>query len=111
VLIDTNIFLRAKEPWSERYSDCSNALQAMRERREVCYTCAQIWIEYWAALTRPRANNGLGFSLEEAVADLNDIRISFPALTGPHDIAEQWRSLVERYGVRGRQVHDARIVA
>jgi predicted nucleic acid-binding protein len=111
VLVDTNIFLRVKQPSSIHHAQCIAALDKLRGGTEPAHTCAQVWIEYWAVLTRPLANNGLGFAPELADADMDGIQTWFPVLPEPPDIAARWRDIVRRYGVSGRQGHDARIVA
>lgn len=52
-----------------------------------------------------------GFSSDEALATLNDIRPAFRTLSPTGDTFEKCTSLLQRYGVRGKQVHDANIVA
>lgn len=52
-----------------------------------------------------------GFSSDEALATLNDIRPAFRTLSPTGDTFEKCTSLLQRYGVRGKRVHDANIVA
>jgi predicted nucleic acid-binding protein len=60
--------------------------------------------------TRPVAQNGLGFSVEEATAEL--MRLSmFPVLPDTSAIYAVWEGLVIQYQVSGKPAHDARLVA
>jgi hypothetical protein len=70
-----------------------------------------VLIEYWVVATRPKAVNGLGLSVPEANADVEDFLAAFPCLPEPPDIADRWRNLVNQHGVAGRPAHDTRLVA
>ena len=73
--------------------------------------CAQVAIEYWSVATRPVAANGLGLPATEAEQRLRDLDQFLIWLPEPADVGLRWRKLVNQYGVLGRQVHDARLVA
>ena len=67
--------------------------------------------EVWSVLTRPRGGNGLGLTPAEAG---NELAACLAVATIVNDSEVQfdcWRDLVARYGVSGRQVHDANHVA
>jgi predicted nucleic acid-binding protein len=51
------------------------------------------------------------FPSDEAVAALNGVRPAFRTLSPADDTFEECTSLIQRHGVRGKQVHDANIVA
>ncbi len=68
-------------------------------------------IEFQALATRPAAANGLGHTPAEANRQAQDIEAIFPMLEEGPAVYAQWRLLMERYDVRGRQVFDARLVA
>jgi predicted nucleic acid-binding protein len=112
ILVDTSILIRLRDADSPDHSPCVEALHRLQddENREGCL-CAQVWIEYWSVATRPPGVNGLGLDPPDAEADLEDFTQAFFLLPEPPDMAARWRALANRYGVRGRQAHDARLVA
>jgi len=61
--------------------------------------------------TRPRAVNGLGLTVDEAITRLHEIEETFLLLPEPPDIAKAWADVVREHRVLGKQAHDARLVA
>ena len=61
--------------------------------------------------TRPESANGLGFTSEEAIVAAREIEELFDLLPETPAVYPQWRTLVARYAVCGKQVHDTRLVA
>jgi hypothetical protein len=55
--------------------------------------------------------NGFGLSIAEAEEEVRLIEREFGFLPDNRQIHAVWRRLVYDHGVRGRQVHDARLVA
>ncbi|MBC6422044.1 MAG: type II toxin-antitoxin system VapC family toxin [Hormoscilla sp. SP5CHS1] len=92
-LIDTNILLRSADPNHPMYADAVNATNILLKRDEEVCIIPQNLIEFWNVYTRPADKNGLGHTPEEAAVEVNRER------------------LVLTYGVRGVNVHDARLVA
>lgn len=76
----------------------------------LCY-CPQNIIELWNVLTRPANRNGFGLSIAETEEEVRLIERTFTLLPDHEGIYTIWRRLVNEYDVRGRQVHDARLVA
>lgn len=109
--MDTNILLRWSDADSPEHDICLRAVDHLLERQEGVYCCAQVLIEYWAVLTRPRDVNGLGFSVVEAARRLSRFDETLECLPEPPDIAQRWRKVVMEHGVSGKQAHDARLVA
>lgn len=110
-LVDTNVLLRAlTNPNAHKLAAC-NAIETLLQRdADLCVT-PQNLIEFWGVCTRPAKQNELGKSI--AITD-RYCRFAESFLTvlpeGP-GIFTAWRSLVVHYGILGKQVHDARIVA
>ena len=75
------------------------------------YYCPQNIVELWNVLTRPVDRNGFGLSIGETGEEVGLIERDFTLLPDNERIHTIWRHLVENYGVHGRQVHDARMVA
>jgi len=110
-LIDTNILLRTAEPNHEMYSDAVSAVSGLIAAGENVVTVPQCLIEFWVVATRPTTSNGLEFSIAEADAEVERIGSLLTILPERPDIFDEWRLLVAKYSVRGRNAHDARIAA
>ncbi len=94
-----------------RHQSVKDAIDRLLLRGEhVCIT-AQNLIEFQSVATRPTAVSGLGFTPSEASRMAEDIRSSFSFLADTAAVYLHWRTLVNKYDVKGRQVHDARLVA
>lgn len=111
VLVDTNILVRLSDAGCPSHFDCDRAVSFLLGRGDMLFFCAQVTIEYWAVATRPRAANGLDFEPAEAEIELRDFDNMLILLPEPPDIAARWRALVNEHTVRGKQAHDARLVA
>jgi predicted nucleic acid-binding protein len=61
--------------------------------------------------TRPADRNGFGLTPAEAERLLRLVERLFPLLPDSPAVYPEWRRLVVSFGVRGVQVHDARLVA
>jgi predicted nucleic acid-binding protein len=75
------------------------------------YVTAQNLIEFRSVATRPLNANGLGCAPAQAAAIAEEIESLFSFLPDTPAVYPQWRSLVDRYAVCGKEVHDARLVA
>ena len=110
VLIDTNILLRTLQPANSHCAMAQRAIDILRSRRETLWVCAQNIVEFWAVVTRPLQENGLGFSIGRALQEVAAIKRHFPVLPET-PLLPAWESLVSSHQVIGRSVHDARLVA
>lgn len=110
-LIDTNVLLRFFDISDSRNAEVVAAIDKVTSLTEDTYVCAQVLIEYWAVATRPLDVNGFGLDPTEADIRLAQIETLLACLPEPVDVARRWRGLATRYGVRGKQAHDARITA
>lgn len=111
LLIDTSILARLKDRKSPQHSMCESALSYLRLDETPVYLCTQSLIEYWNVSTRPFALNGLGRTTKQTYKDCLRFCRLLRLLSEPTDITERWLELVNRYEVKGKQVHDARMVA
>jgi predicted nucleic acid-binding protein len=111
VLIDSNVLIfsiQQGHPWHE---ESIKALEVFLEAEERVCVFLQNIAEFWNVCTRPADKNGLGLPAEETERRLTGLD---SILTLLHDTAEvypEWRKLVVQHGVKGIQVHDARLVA
>lgn len=110
VLVDTNVIIRSLQSESPEHHHAQTALKTLKAQgRDLCLA-PQNLVEIWAVATRPPANNGLGFTTEEAAAEITRLGEVFTILSEKpvHDV---WQSLVIEHRVSGKATHDARIVA
>jgi len=91
--------------------DAANAISRLRSRGEQLHIVPQNLIEFWNVYTRPTERNGLGRSLVETQAEVNRLKMLFSLLLDTEAIYQEWERLVVAYGIRGVNVHDARLVA
>src|ERR1019366_7730728 len=110
-LIDTNILLRSVQPTHEMHAKAVNALAVLMKREEPLFVAIQNVAEFWNVATRPIANNGLGFTIDEAQEELARIEVFFEILIENATSYAIWKALVIENRVSGVQVHDARLVA
>src|SRR5262249_3791820 len=85
------------------------ALTALMKREEKLYVTVQNIAEFWNAATRPIANNGLGFSIEEAQEELARLEEFFEILSESPASYAAWKTLLIKHRVSGVKVHDARL--
>lgn len=110
-LLDTNILVRLVDRASVQHVVAVAAVAGLLAQGHELYISAQNLIEFWSVATRPLTANGLGWDTTRTLTELNDIRSRFPVLDDTPDAFPNWLRLVSAEGVRGRQVHDARLVA
>ena len=110
-LVDTNILLRSAQPSHPMHAAATRAVGALLAQGEILSVIPQNIIEYWAVATRPVKANGLGLSVDETAAEVKRLQIIFRILPDTAEIFSEWRRLVSTHEVKGKEVHDARIVA
>lgn len=110
-LVDTNVLLRYCDQDNPDHALCVRAIRGLVAQGDDVCLCAQILIEHWSVATRPPSVNGLGLEPDEADRQLAVATLALPCLPEPPDMAERWRKVARENAVRGRQAHDARIVA
>ncbi|MBX9582581.1 MAG: type II toxin-antitoxin system VapC family toxin [Gemmataceae bacterium] len=115
VLVDSGILLRLFEPADPLHGFALRAVQTLRYRATTpveLVIAPQNAAEFWSVCTRPSsARGGLGLSIPETERRLRAVEQQFSVLSEPPTAYAQWRQLVVTHGVKGKQVHDARLVA
>jgi predicted nucleic acid-binding protein len=111
IFVDANILVRLSDTGSAAHAVCRRAIPLLLGKKQRLCVGSQVLIEYWAVATRPVAVNGLGFPPDIAEQELRDFDRWVNLLEEPADMAWRWRRLVNEYDVRGKQAHDARLVA
>jgi predicted nucleic acid-binding protein len=110
VLTDTNIFLRLLQPHHPHCAVAARALDLLRAEEELLNVTSQNLVELWAAATRPLGENGLGFTVEQVIRELEQIK-RFWALLPEVPLHGEWERLVKAHRVSGKNTHDTRLVA
>lgn len=110
-LADTNVASRRVLPTDPQHLIVTQAIDRLRQQGEIIQIAPQIIIEFHALATRPIDANGLGMTAAQASLEAMKIETIFPLLPEIPAIFPMWRNLVDTYGVIGRQVYDARLVA
>lgn len=109
--VDTNVLLRSIDDGHVAQPIVQNGLFALRDRGEILSIFPQNLVEFWAVATRPMANNGLGWTVNRAQQELQDLKNLFALLSDTDAILSEWERLVVFHRVIGKQAHDARLVA
>jgi predicted nucleic acid-binding protein len=111
VLVDTNVLLRQLQPALAQYHAAIDSVARLLDDGEVvCFTPQNI-AEFWNVMTRPVANNGLGFSIAQALAEIEKVEGTLTLLPDAPAIYSEWKRLVIKHSVLGAKVHDTRLVA
>lgn len=110
-LVDTNILLRLTEIGSDQHLEARHAIDRLLANGVSLAILLQNIAEFWNVCTRPQINNGLGFSIAQADAELSQIEKVFDLVPDNEEVCRQFRTLLIRHSVIGVKVHDARIVA
>lgn len=108
VLVDTNVLVAATDEGRSSHAHASEFFAD--EERELIVT-SQVVREYLVAATRPRAANGLGFTGDEAVANLDDLLLGVEVFPDSGAAMDVLMGFVGREMVAGKQIHDAHLVA
>ena len=109
--VDTNVLLRSIDNGHVAQRIAQDGLFALRARVEMLSIFPQNLVEFWAVATRPLANNGLGWGVDRAQAELTALKNLFVVLADTDAILAEWERLVVHHRVIGKQAHDAHLVA
>lgn len=112
ILLDTSVLVRERATGDPHHPITTQAVASLIQEDWTLYLAPQCLIEFWSVATRPaEARGGLGLSLAEAQSAVEEFVTDRLLLPEPANLFELWFALVKNYGVSGRQVWDARIVA
>ncbi|HTW62075.1 MAG TPA: type II toxin-antitoxin system VapC family toxin [Terracidiphilus sp.] len=110
-LVDTNILLRISRVSDPQQKIIGASLKELeRQGAELFYTLQNV-AEFWNVCTRPAESNGYGLSIGECEKRVGYIENTMTLLPDTERVYAIWRRLILNYGVRGVQVHDARLAA
>jgi predicted nucleic acid-binding protein len=111
ILADTNVLLRRTQPDHPSHRLAVESVATLLAAGEPVYFTLQNISEFWNVATRPVANNGLGFSVMLALAEVEKIERFLTVLPDSPAVYAEWKRLVVHHGVLGSKVHDAKLVA
>lgn len=110
-LTDTNIILRLAEPSHPMHAESLRAVKKLFSAGHNLCLIPQNLIEFWNVATRPANKNGLGWTISQTDSEVADLESIFTILPDSQTIYDEWRHLVVKHSVLGKQVHDTRLVA
>ncbi|MFQ4136405.1 type II toxin-antitoxin system VapC family toxin [Nodosilinea sp. PGN35] len=110
-LLDTNILLRSSDSNSPWQALAGSAVAQLLNQNHQLWVTSQNLVEFWVVATRPVSVNGLGWDVDQTHAEIEQILSQFPQLKENSRIFSFWHHLVKTYQIRGKRVHDARLVA
>ncbi len=111
VLVDTNVLLTATTPARALHTEALEVLNEWPTRGFSLCVSGQVFREYLVVATRPTEVNGLGLGVEDALANVAELRARFRLLDERVAVFEHLNRLVREIGCRGKQIHDANLVA
>jgi predicted nucleic acid-binding protein len=111
VLVDTNVLLTATTPARALHREALTVLNEWPDRGVPLWVSGQILREYLVVATRPLDVNGLGLEVEAALANVAQFRGRVRLVDERVVVFEHLNRLVREIGCRGKQIHDANLVA
>ncbi|HEY2841324.1 MAG TPA: type II toxin-antitoxin system VapC family toxin [Pirellulales bacterium] len=111
VLIDTCVLIPAFNSQTNENVIVRQALRRLIDSGKILTVTPQNIAEFWNVSTRPVTSNGRGLPGDQVRKMVNIIcRVSRLEYETASSFL-RWREIVERHGVQGVAVHDARLVA
>ena len=110
-LLDTNVCLRLANTAAEQHLLLSSSVKMLLAQGNRLAVVPQNFYELWSVATRPVSSNGFGWETSRTRQAVESLRSSFILLADTPDVLVNWLELVTTHDVKGKQVHDARLVA
>lgn len=111
VMLDTNVLIAATDEGRAEHLDALAVVNDWAAGHTELCTSGQILREYLTVATRPAEKNGLGLNLPDALGNVSAIRERTTLLAEDAKVVGRVLSLLADVGCRGKQVHDANVVA
>lgn len=111
LFVDTNVLLTATDESRLQHQYAAQLLARSDRHGLRLAASGQIFREYLAVATRPVGANGLGLNTRDATANVNAFLRRLDLYDETREVAEQLCRLARIYGLRGKRLHDANIVA
>ena len=111
-LVDTGVLLRLIDKEDPLSAVVDTAVTRLVERNETLFTATQNIAELWNVSTRLTTENGLGLSAQEVLCRIQMTVEPLCGILREHRRHyQELMRLAATYQIRGKQVHDARLVA
>jgi len=111
VLIDTNLLTRLAVTSDPQHAIAIQAILKLDQADCEIWLIPQVLYEYWVVATRPVEVNGLGMSPTAVGDSLRDLIDTYELHRDEGRVFDLWQQLVSTHAVKGKNAHDARIVA
>ena len=111
VMLDTNVLIAATDEGRAEHRDALTVVNDWASRHTELCTSGQILREYLTVATRPSERNGLGLNRSDALGNVRAIRERTTLLAEDSKVADRLLGLLADVECRGKQVHDANLVA
>jgi len=110
VFVDTSVLVAASVAGHPGHIGAREGIRALVTSGAALCISPQVCREFLAVLTRQPVS-GRAFSVEEALAALDEWRLGCSLLGEDEDTVAECLRLARAHGVRGKQVHDCNLVA
>lgn len=111
ILLDTNILIASKQSGHPHHALATKKLIALSAEGVDLVICPQVIYEFYVVLTKPADKGGFGLAPDAANSEVDDLISTYTLLPDKDDLFDNWRQLVVKYAVSGKNAHDTRIVA
>ena len=111
VMLDTTVLLAATDEGRAEHRDALRVINNWAAGHTDLCASGQVLREYLSVATQPPEQNGLGLNLPDALGNVRAIRGRTTLLAEDSKVADRLLGLLADVECRGKQVHDANLVA
>ena len=111
LFVDTNILLTATDESRPLHSAATHILDGSSGQDLRLGTSGQVLREYLVVATRPAEVNGLGLSVPNALANIDEFARHLALYDETGAVSTRLRQLALDHHLQGKRLHDANIVA
>lgn len=108
--VDTNVVLRAMIPQMNQHAEAETLIQKMWEDEFELWISRQVIREYLVQATHPN-NFKPVLIIEQVMSQMKIITTLFRVADETQEVMVQLFDLLKEYPTRGKQIHDANLVA
>jgi len=108
--VDTNILLRAMIPQMNQHAEAEALIQRMWESDVELWVSRQVIREFLVQVTHPNSFSP-ALSIEQVMNQMQIVTTLFRVSDDTEVVTRQLLALLSSYPTRGKQVHDANLVA
>lgn len=111
IFVDTNVLLASADGSRGAHEDSLRFLEKAVSGEYRLFTCGQVFREYLVVSTRPVDENGMGLSPDESYENIQTFRKMIQTLDESSDTITELITLMKKYDLKGKRIHDANLVA